>query len=644
MNRNQGNSGPSSGAGQNVSERQFFSQQNTSALLQTITAEFQKQNGNQLQDGEQKRLVRTLDHYMNEIWDTNGPMPLQVLNNETLNATASDFVSYLRRSNIQMVVPPHQQPLRTVPSALTTSPPSIQRPQYENNIDQRLAIDTGNRYEQIQQERYGSGQAPKPSMPEFRISLDNDTVPAVNLYEQIKKQREEEASRTASSIVNNSDVPDFSRNSELADRMIRPAITDDPNANSTLALPSVTPLVNPTIKSSAQDVLIKQDAILSYKEVENNLFVYSGDRDWLNNIRDNRYNFSVGFQSGNIGQSFGYGPISQEKFKNIVRIELVKAIIPTEGLDTFVVNTAANGVTPVYDSSTRLNILGYPYIITRIPELDGNNYGTDNAIDNAFGILQYDANWISDSVSNYVDSRGYLAMIPKFMKCQKSYSPTPLATLTKMTIQLNRPDGNTLSTMPDTVSISQIIASTASLPGSTTSSSRYVNAGVLQDTNNNSTYYIFVTKTYFSRFTLSAGDRVQLKGLDSSMYPAANLAAASDMIQYFQNTSGFPVVSIGCITGGLTSGVWTDGPNSVGYANFFVLRAPFADPTTGSVNVLPFGSTNAANQTFGGVLRTTALPTGSNIGAINMSHQTQLVFRIITREMDSTSRIRPDNL
>lgn len=664
MNRNQGNSGPGtassagsgSAAGQNVSERQFFSQQNTSALLQTISSEFQKQNGSQLQDTEQKRLVRTLDHYMNEIWDTNGPMPLQVLNNETLSATASDFVSYLRRSNIQMVVPPHQQPLRTVPSALTTSPPSIQRPEYENNIDQRLSIDTGNRYEQIQQERYGSGQAPKPSMPDFRIALDNDTVPAVNLYEQIKKQREEEASRTASSIVNNTQVPDFSRNgdmsrdnsrnNELVDRMVRPAITDDPNANSTLALPTITPLVNPTVKSSAQDVLIKQDSILSYKEVENNLFVYSGDRDWLNNTRDNRYNFSVGFQSGNIGQSFGYGPISQEKFKNIVRIELVKAIIPTEGLDTFVVNTAAASAAPTYNSSTRLNVLGYPYIITRIPELDGNNYGTDNAIDNAFGILQYDANWISDSVSTYVDSRGYLAMIPKFMKCQKSYSPTPLATLTKMTIQLNRPDGNILSVIPDTVSISQILSSTGTLPGAGTpsSSSSYIYPNVVQDSVGNSTYYIFVTKSYFSRFTLSAGDRIQLKGLDSSMYPAANLAVASDMIQYFQNTSGFPVISIGCVTSLSANGVWTDGPNSVGYANFFVLRAPFADPTTGSVNVLPFGGSSGVNQGFESVLTSTALPTGSNIGAINMSHQTQLVFRIITREMDSTSRIRPDNL
>ena len=29
---------------------------------------------------------------------------------------------------------------------------------------------------------------------------------------------------------------------------------------------------------------------------------------------------------------------------------------------------------------------------------------------------------------------------------------------------------------------------------------------------------------------------------------------------------------------------------------------------------------------------------------INLTHQTNLVFRIITRELDSAARVRPDNL
>ena len=76
----------------------------------------------------------------------------------------------------------------------------------------------------------------------------------------------------------------------------------------------------------------------------------------------------------------------------------------------------------------------------RIPELDTNNYGSDNFLDNAFGILQYDANWNSDN-TNLTDSRGWLAMIPKHLKCQKVYQPTPLSTLTKLTFQFLRPSG-----------------------------------------------------------------------------------------------------------------------------------------------------------------------------------------------------------
>lgn len=85
--------------------------------------------------------------------------------------------------------------------------------------------------------------------------------------------------------------------------------------------------------------------------------------------------------------------------------------MPTEGLDNLTQRAAGN-----YINTAKLNALNYPYVILRIPELDVNNYGTDDNLNNAFAILQYDANWYSDT-TNLND--GYLAMIPKFMKCQK---------------------------------------------------------------------------------------------------------------------------------------------------------------------------------------------------------------------------------
>lgn len=625
------------GGTQNANEQIFFSEQNQQSLFKALINEVASKSG-PLDGREQNRLARTVDHYMNEVWDTNGPMPLQQLNGEVFGAALSDFNSYLRRSNIQMTVPPQHQPLRTMPSALTTSVPTLQRPQYENTVDQRLQMDTGSLFEQLQQDRNGNKGSVRPPVPDFRVPIEDESIPAVNLFEQIKKQREEEAARGATNVVNQTNLVG-PLDPSPSQRLIQPAILNDANQNPTLALPSVPPAVQPLVKTSAQDVLIKQENIISHKEIENNLFVYSADRDWLNNTRDTRYNFTVNFQNGNNGnQGFAYGPTSQEKFKNIVRIELVKAIVPTEGLDTFVVNTGTPSNAPTYDTSTRLNVLGYPYIITRISELDGNNYGTNNAVDNSFGILQYDANWISDSTSSNVDSRGYLAMIPKFLKCQKVYAPTPLATLTKLTIQMNKPDGNPLTMLPDTVNINQIFAS-GLVPGMATTNSKYIGASM--SNTSNSFYYIFYTGSdnYFSRFTISPGDRVQLGGITASLFPSSNASAANDLIGYFQQSGGLPVVAIGCSNASAPR--WTDGPNAAGYANFFVVRALYEDPTTGSVNVKPFGGTSNAN---GGLALTLSNTTFDHVRAINLSHQTQLVFRVITRELDPSSRIRPDNL
>ena len=40
------------------------------------------------------------------------------------------------------------------------------------------------------------------------------------------------------------------------------------------------------------------------------------------------------------------------------------------------------------------NILNLPYVTVRIAELENNNFGTDNFLDRAFGVLQYDAQWL----------------------------------------------------------------------------------------------------------------------------------------------------------------------------------------------------------------------------------------------------------
>ena len=597
-----------------TTEDQFFGQQNEVKLFSVLAQDFQQKTG-PLNEKQQNRLGKALEHYMRQVWDTNGPMPLQNLNREVLGVTANDFTGYLRRegkmpTNVQqaeaVVSDNRNLPQTEIAAArLAIQQGGVARPTFE----QGLLQDTGSRFEMLQQERVAPSDK-RPSPPNFQISLSSsaDEPSAVSLYETAKKAREAEAARvTAATGTANSDV------SPLARFMSPPSVQNDANYNPTLALPTVQAQRGPL----QQDFIIKQDDIISYKETEYNLFLYSADRDWLNNTKENRYNFSVSFDPANNQQGFGYNSSVNKKFKNINRIELVKAIIPTEGLDTLVAKTNAS----TYTSISKLNVLSYPYIIARIPELDTNNFGTDNNLDNSFGVLQYDANWYSDN-NNLTD--GYLAMIPKFMKCQKVYHPTPLATLTKLTVELQQPDGTSLSTVADTLSITGVYIGNK-LPSSAPPVSTKYGSDV---------GYLFIqTSTYFSQWTFAVGNRIQIKGLDMTQLNGGATTAGNDLGAYLLSNT-LPIISVMAVGS-------DDSVNAAGYANVIVVRCPFVDPTTGSTTVQYFGGGLTAHNTLGDSLKLTTF-SGSKL--INLTHQTNVVLRIITREMDPTARVRPDNL
>ena len=596
-----------------TTESQFFGQQNEVRLYTSLTQEFQQKQG-PLNDRQKNRLGKALEHYMREVWDTNGPMPLQNLNREVIGATANDFTGYLRREMASpttsrqaeiLVADPRNQPQMEVAAARLAIQQGVQpRPTFE----QGLLQDTSIRFEQLQQTRITSASSTQ-APPDFQISLSSsgDEPSAISLYESAKKTREAEAARVNAIVANTQ-----SDTNPLARFMSPPSVQNDANYNPTLALPTVQAQRGPL----QQDFIIKQDDIISYKETEYNLFLYSADRDWLNNTKENRYNFSVSFDPANNQQGFGYNSSVSKKFKNISRIELVKAIIPTEGLDTLVTKTNAS----TYAYSSKLNALSYPYIIVRIPELDTNNFGTDNNLDNSFGVLQYDANWYSDT-TNLTD--GYLAMIPKFMKCQKVYHPTPLATLTKLTVELQLPNGESLSSVADTLSITGIY-----LGNNLPSSSPPVSTKYGTDPG-----YIFIqTSTWFSQWTFAIGNRIQIKGVDMSQLNGGATAAGNDLGQYLL-TNTLPIVSVMAVG-------TNDASNDAGYANVIVVRCPYVDPTTGSTSIKFFGGADN-NDTLGNSLKTT---TFSGAKLINLTHQTNVVLRVITREMDPTARVRPDNL
>jgi len=592
---------------QGSQEKQFFSEQNEIFIYKSLNQEFQQKHG-KLTEKQQNRLAKALEHYMHQVWDINGPMPINDLNREVYVATSNDFNGYLRRDASMPSVATSQ----TIVSDPRNQPQNVTiqaRPTFE----QGLLQDTGSRFETLQQERIAPKEG-RPQVPDFQISLTTsvDEPSALSLYESAKKSRETEASRVTALLTNTqTDV------NPLARFMSPPSIQNDPNINPTLAMPLVQTVRAPL----QQDYIIKQDDIITYKEQEFNLFLYSADRDWYNNTRETRYTFSVNFDPGNNQQGFTFSPSSNKKFKNISRIELVKAILPTEGINTLVTKATIG-------TGTKLNILSYPYIVLRIPELDSNNFGTDNNLDNSFGVLQYDANWYSDT-TNLTD--GYLAMIPKFMKCQKIYHPTPLATLTKLSVELQLPDGSPISTVPDTLSISNIyISGTTVPPPSSIVSTLYKD---IEDSNYNGEYLFIVTSTYFSQWTFAQGNTIQIQGIDVTQINGGATQAGNDLVQYLQSNN-LPIVGIAYTSGG-------DGANTVGYANVLIVRSNHVDPSTGSVLVNPFGGSSTTQGDLATSLKLTTFTSGK---LINLAHQTNIVLRIITREMDPTTRVRPDNL
>jgi len=214
------------------------------------------------------------------------------------------------------------------------------------------------------------------------------------------------------------------------------------------------------------------------------------------------------------------------------------------------------------------------------------------------------------------------------MKCQRIYSPTPLATLNKLTIRLQQPNGNLINPAADTLDINgaflSITADVSTYAGATL-------AGATKYVDSTGEYIWLDCKTWFSKYEFSAGDRIQIRNLNP--LPSATLTAAqTDFLNFIQNPDGLMIVDIATTA--------ADGSNAAGYSKYIIVRSKFADPTGGSTSVSPFGraANNTALSTF---LKTNTFSRGR---LINLSHQTQLIFRVVTREYDSGSLVRPDNL
>ena len=626
---------------QNTVKTVLFSDNNYNTLNTVLIQDYEKRNGS-LNEQQIGRLSKTLNHYIAQVYQVQGEKPLQALNREILTACLKDFSQYMQRKEITK----NTSPVKTV-------------------MDESLFQETSQRFERLTQER-NEVKALPPSIPDFRISLDEDSAPPAELFERAKKQREMEALRQIK--------PDVGLQSRInADSMFRNQ-QDSQNRNTELALvqrQSVKPVTDTTLvvmpdrrelllgaigsfdsmtsksnpidlkvdmqrdmqKDLPQNYIVREEKVVSYREIENNLFIYSADRDWLRNNKENRYNFSVNFDPAANSQSFGPSLATQQKFKNIVRIELVKCIVAGEGLDV-TVDATTSAITKSYQD----NVLNFPYISIRVAELENNNYGTDNFLDNSFGVLQYDAKWLSDKLTQ-TSTKGFIAMTPKYLKCQKEFYPTPLSTLQKMTIDIRRPNGELISKSPDTFDIGGIIAYTGAIgTGSEFPFNISLGGSVYNKLDVTVPYNLFInTTTYFSKYEICKGDRLQISGYTYSD-DVLNDPLYGQILRTFCNWINRPeghIVVNTCYSNTATTVL--DDSNNVGYANFIIIQSRYDDPSTGSIGLNEF-ATN-----IGLILNSFGVALQTPCRLMNLNKQLNLVFRIITREMDSLPQIRPDN-
>ena len=375
----------------------------------------------------------------------------------------------------------------------------------------------------------------------------------------------------------------------------------------------------------AKDLVIPMEDVVKYREVESNLILNSRDRNWLLNTKENRYNFSVILDSASREQGTGAQATIRNRFRNIVRVEFVKAILPVESLDTVVPRYCCDGEAPdAAPTAAFYSVLALPYVNVTLDEFTGNNFGTKESVDQSLAICQYDSTWRTDQLNHHRETnRGYTLFFPKFMKAQRVYAPTPLASFQRLSFQVLDPEDHVLSKTPDAALISRILFGNAA----DVSGSCYADP---------SGDYLFVQlKEWVPAWTFSQLDKVLFAGLTATGSTAATCA----LLDWLQRDEGH--ISIG-MSHTNDDGTVTDGPNACGYANLLVIRNRFADPSTGACGLDYFSGSAAGDADLATAVADFPEEYQKG-GVLNLSRQVQLVLRVVTREMDSATNIRPDN-
>ena len=375
-----------------------------------------------------------------------------------------------------------------------------------------------------------------------------------------------------------------------------------------------------------QEALIKlqKDSQPDYIEKVHYINVNSVDRQWEANA-ESRFKFRVKFNQHN---EFTGAGISQ-MYKNVISVELVSAILPMD-----------SSIIP-FDTRLYNGLMKYPYLLLRIDELDNVFRGTNNWVDKAFSTLLFDkvffssvlsTDYVSGTGTSIVNSipkqgftseynRGFMKYNPAYFEKKKFYN-NPLASLNSMTISITDPRGNFINTQSDVLT-SNTIAFTGTLD--TIGSTLELNASNAFPFSIHSSYKMvkIETTTYFSNRLFRIGDRILVRNFTMNTSGANN----SKFQTFINREEGHTIINLDLETNGL------DATNNRGFIKNLYISPP--------------GTLDALNQTVDGdTYYDSSLDfTDATYGTlINIDLQTHLLFRIVTRDPDTSNTLKPINI
>jgi hypothetical protein len=393
------------------------------------------------------------------------------------------------------------------------------------------------------------------------------------------------------------------------------------NDNQIQTLPSA------TVEEHQRELIkLQRDTQPKYIEKVNYINVNSLDRQWETSP-ENRFNFQVRFNQDSTYTGAGISQL----FKNIISVELVNAILPFD-----------DNIQP-FDTRLYLGITKNPYLLLRIDELDGVFRGTNNHTDRAFATLLYDKTFCthvlpsdyisgSNSIVNSVPtttftpeySRGYHRYNPAYFEKKRFYN-MPLASLNKMTITITDPRGQYFNTQSDVLNINTIVY-TGVVSGLSGLALKVSNSFPNDADGANRKMIRINTTTCFSNRLFRIGDCIMIANFAMNNNTSNNAAFAT----YINRDQGHIIINLDLeqttvgANQGFTSNIYISPPGSLNSTNCALDADTYYDNNTVGVP----GEIIAGSA---GVL-------------INADLQSQLLFRIVTREADTALELKPMNV